>query len=98
MGPGFRRQSESRSCRFFISIWIPAQPRAQIQPTGFKIAAVVDIFVRAIETSEFERRLQYFDERLKAQDRAPVAGPTTGNDQADIHPCGEGPRARLSPQ
>jgi hypothetical protein len=39
-----------------------------------RIAALVDIFVRAIETSEFERRLQYFDERLKAQDRAPMAG------------------------
>ena len=38
-----------------------------------RIAAVVDTFVRAIETSEFERRSQEFDDRLKAQDAAPVA-------------------------
>jgi hypothetical protein len=45
-----------------------------IQTTGFKIPAVVDTFVRAIETSEFERRLQEFDERLEARDAARATG------------------------
>ena len=26
MDPGFRRENGSRSCQFFISIWILAQP------------------------------------------------------------------------
>jgi hypothetical protein len=38
-----------------------------------RIAAVVDTFVRAIETSEFERRLQELEGRFKAEDAARVA-------------------------
>ena len=38
-----------------------------------RIAAVVDTFVRAIETSEFERRLQELEGSFKAQDAARVA-------------------------
>ena len=35
-----------------------------------RIAAVVDTFVRAIETSEFDVRLQQLEEKLKADDAA----------------------------
>ena len=28
MGPGFRRENGSKSCQFFISIWILAQPHS----------------------------------------------------------------------
>ena len=39
-----------------------------------RIAAVVDAFVRAIGTSDFERRLQELEGSFKAQDAARVAG------------------------
>jgi hypothetical protein len=35
-----------------------------------RIAAMIDTFVRAIETSEFERRLQELEEKLKRDDAA----------------------------
>jgi hypothetical protein len=35
-----------------------------------RIAGVVDTFVRAIETSDFEQRLQELEEKLKADDAA----------------------------
>jgi hypothetical protein len=41
---------------------------------GDSMAAVVDTFVRAIETGEFERRLQELEDSFKAQDAARVAG------------------------
>jgi hypothetical protein len=43
-----------------------------------RIACVVDTFVRAIETSEFDRRLQELESRLKR----PAAAGATGTDSA----------------
>jgi hypothetical protein len=48
--------------------------RATTPGEAGRIAAVVDTFVRAIQTSEFERRLQELEGRFKAQDTARVAG------------------------
>ena len=46
-----------------------------LMPTpGFKIAAVVDTFVRAIETGDFELSLQALDDRLKARAATRAAG------------------------
>jgi hypothetical protein len=39
-----------------------------------RIAAVVDTFVRAIETSEFELRLKVLEDSFKARDAAPIRG------------------------
>ena len=43
-----------------------------------RIAAVVDTFVRSIETSDFEQRLSELEERSKARSEAGTAGVRTG--------------------
>jgi len=43
MGPGFRRESGSRSCQFLISIWIFAQPLAEFLHAAGSLHANVEI-------------------------------------------------------
>ena len=43
-----------------------------------RIAGVVDTFVRAIDTSDFDRRLQEFEDKLKAPAAAGTAATGSG--------------------
>jgi uncharacterized DUF497 family protein len=56
MGPGFRRESGSRSRQFLISVWVLAQPRIFIRPVSARYMHRKEVEYYEEEIARSEKR------------------------------------------